>query len=127
LVPPTWKKVFGTYLEWIWDAAVHRLNSATRIIIIGFSIPPADMHFKYLIAAGLQKNASLRQILFVNPATKEDLEPRVRRHLREAYIDSKLIDFKTMTLDEFMRNTASPVNNFERIARPGEDRVNVHI
>ena len=36
-------------------------------MIIGFSIPPTDLHFKYLLAAGLQNNYSLREIVFVNP------------------------------------------------------------
>jgi hypothetical protein len=47
--------------------AVAALAAATRIILIGFSIPPHDLHFKYLLAAGLQDNSSLRSIKIVDP------------------------------------------------------------
>lgn len=37
------------------------------MIVLAFSIPPTDLHFKYLLAAGRQENYSLREIVFVNP------------------------------------------------------------
>ena len=101
LVPPTWKKILGGPLEGIWDAAVHSLETATRIVIIGFSIPPTDMHFKYLLAAGLHKNVSLRQILFVNPDPREELRPRAEALLRKSYIDLGLIGFSKLDLGTF--------------------------
>jgi hypothetical protein len=67
LVPPTWRKIFTGPLRQVWDKSLKSIEKATRIIIIGFSIPPTDNHFKYLIAAGLQKNISLREIIFINP------------------------------------------------------------
>lgn len=67
LVPPTWRKIFTGPLRQVWDRSLKSLEQATRIIVIGFSIPPTDNHFKYLIAAGLQNNISLREIVFVNP------------------------------------------------------------
>jgi hypothetical protein len=101
LVPPTWKKIIGGPLEAIWNAAVHRLETATRIIIIGFSIPPTDMHFKYLLAAGLQKNVSLRHIQFVNPDPNDELRPRAEALLRKSYIDLGLISFSKFGLNAF--------------------------
>lgn len=67
LVPPTWKKIFQGQLGIVWDKAVECLRTATRLVIIGFSMPPTDMHFKYLIAAGLSPSVSLREIHFVSP------------------------------------------------------------
>jgi hypothetical protein len=67
LVPPTWHKSFNGALLRVWDAAVAALAAATRIILIGFSIPPNDLHFKYLLATGLQDNSSLRSIKIVDP------------------------------------------------------------
>jgi hypothetical protein len=67
LVPPTWRKVFGQQLNDIWSGALTAIESATRVIMIGFSMPETDLHFKYLLAAGLQRNLSLRQIVAVNP------------------------------------------------------------
>jgi SIR2-like domain len=102
LVPPTWKKIFENEIETIWEEAVEKLTTATRIIIIGFSMPPTDMHFKYLLAAGLKKNISLRQILFVNPDTNDELKPRVETMLRQAYVKSGRIDFVKESLGQFV-------------------------
>lgn len=75
LVAPTWRKTFGGNLNDIWDQAIKELATATRLIIVGFSMPQTDMHFKYLLAAGLEKNISLREIVFVNP-DKQGIEER---------------------------------------------------
>lgn len=67
LVPPTWKKDSAGSFTSIWRHALKALTDATRVVIVGFSMPPTDMHFKYLLATGLQKNYSLREIVFVSP------------------------------------------------------------
>lgn len=71
LVPPTWRKEFGDALGGIWNAATRAIEQATRIYVIGFSIPETDPHFKYLLAAGLQNNISLRKLYYVNPGLAE--------------------------------------------------------
>jgi hypothetical protein len=70
LVPPTWRKTFDGAFSHVWEEALRKISSATRLVIIGFSMPPTDLHFKYLVAAGLQQNLSLREVVFVdaNPA-----------------------------------------------------------
>lgn len=85
LIPPTWRKTFGGPLTSIWDAAVKALTEATQIIIIGFSIPPTDIHFKYLLAAGLQENISLRKIYCLNPdaTVEENLFEILRTDLKD--------------------------------------------
>jgi SIR2-like domain len=94
LVPPTWKKVFEDQLAHIWNSAVDALRGATRLVVIGFSIPPTDIHFKYLLASGLQENISIREILFFNPENViEDLKSRAEALLRQQYIDKQLISF----------------------------------
>lgn len=77
LVPPTWKKIFNGPLHNIWEKSLKSLEKATRIIVIGFSMPNTDNHFKYLMAAGLQDNISLREVIFINPA-KEYLAQRTK-------------------------------------------------
>lgn len=67
LVPPTWHKSFEGPLSHVWQQALAAISRATRLVVIGFSMPPTDLHFKYLIAAALRENISLREILFVNP------------------------------------------------------------
>lgn len=93
LVPPTWKKLFHGQLGDVWKSAVQSLQTATRVIIIGFSMPPTDMHFKYLIASGLQRNISLRQIKFFSLGI-EEIEARAKLLLRESYIQSGSITFE---------------------------------
>jgi hypothetical protein len=67
LVPPTWQKIAADALLRVWDAAVSAIAKATRIVLIGFSIPPADQHFKYLLSVGLKDNSSLRMVRIVDP------------------------------------------------------------
>lgn len=99
LIPPTWKKVFEEQLAHVWDQAVAALRSATRVIVIGFSIPPTDTHFKYLLAAGLQQNISLRQISFFNlPGAIEPLKARASLLLRNEYIQNERISFHGLDL-----------------------------
>ena len=54
LVTPTWDKSFHGYLSAVLGEAVSALRTATRIVIVGYSVPQTDQHFKYLLAAGLQ-------------------------------------------------------------------------
>jgi hypothetical protein len=59
------------------------------------------MHFKYFLAAGLRKNISLRQILFVNPNLNDGLKARAKKLLRQSYIDHKRIVFSTQSFEQF--------------------------
>jgi hypothetical protein len=71
LVPPTWHKIVADALLRVWDAAVRAIVRATRIVLLGFSIPPADQHFKYLLSVGLKENSSLRLVRIVDPRAGE--------------------------------------------------------
>lgn len=77
LIPPTWRKDSLSAFSSIWTEAIRSLGRATRIVVIGFSIPPTDQHFRYLLAAGLSNNISLREIVFVDPNI-EPLSERAR-------------------------------------------------
>lgn len=90
LVPPTWRKIFAGALRDVWNNAVQAISEATRIVIIGFSMPPTDIHFKYLLAAGLQENISLRNIHCFNPdpSVEENLFRIVRPALKNQRIAS---------------------------------------
>lgn len=67
IVPPTWRKIFSGQIFDVWNEAVRSISSATRVFVVGFSMPETDQHFKYLLAAGLKNNVSLRTLSFVNP------------------------------------------------------------
>lgn len=66
LMPPTWRKSPHPVLSRIWEEAVKAIRSATRIAVIGYSMPTSDDYFRFLLASGLRNNISLRKIHFVN-------------------------------------------------------------
>ncbi len=68
LIPPTWSKtVIDAKIQRSWDLARAALHDAKRIVIIGFSLPPTDYHFRFLLASGLIGNIRLEGIWIVNP------------------------------------------------------------
>ncbi|HBS05307.1 MAG TPA: hypothetical protein DEA96_10095 [Leptospiraceae bacterium] len=102
LLPPTWQKTFHGPLQSIWDQAVSAISQATRIIIIGFSIPETDIHFKYLLSAGLQKNISLRKILFVNPLRENEFRPRLNKIFHQPFIHSDNLQHFSINVESFV-------------------------
>lgn len=68
LIPPTWNKVLtDERLRDSWNLALRALKNADRIFIIGFSFPPTDYHFRFLLAAGLMGNYKLKGIEIIDP------------------------------------------------------------
>jgi SIR2-like domain len=107
IIPPTWNKVFNEIFLKVWKNAVNALTDATRIIIIGFSVPPTDVHFKFLIAAGLQNNISLRKFIFVNPSLKNNVEAKklkdnIFKVLRKRLVEQGKIEFVDKTTNEYL-------------------------
>ncbi len=110
LAPPIWDKgtaKIGHPLSDVWSNAIKKLQTATRIIVIGYSLPLADAHFRYLMAAGLQHNISLREIVFVNPAfregdpDKEALEERIFSVFRRDLHQKGILKLLPHTAHEF--------------------------
>lgn len=100
--PPTWRKgqgESGRMLAAVWEAALDALRTATRIIVMGYSLPLTDVHFRYLMAAGLRENISLKEIVFVNRALMREqpelgrLESRIFQVLRQELHDRGVIQF----------------------------------
>jgi SIR2-like protein len=101
LMPPTWNKSAWNAFQYVWSGAMKAIESATRIVIIGFSIPPTDQHFKYLLAAGLAKNSSLRSIRIVDPRCLE-LQAQYEGVLRSDQFKSGIVSTcRLRTLDYF--------------------------
>lgn len=110
IVPPTWQKGALPQLFTVWNDAVKALRTATRVVIIGYSIPATDTHFKYLLAAGLQDNISLRKVYFVNPALKDDeldcpLKQRVLSVFRREHFEQGVIEFVPKDVRGFLGET----------------------
>ncbi len=85
LVPPTWGKSFSRPLSQVWDAAAKALSTATRLVVIGFSMPETDIHMRYLLAASLRENACLQSILFIDP------NPRTVRRAAEVLFSPQFV------------------------------------
>jgi hypothetical protein len=109
LIPPTWRKDFPAQLAEVWDTAVRVLREATRIIVLGFSLPPTDLHIRYLLAAGLAGNISLRQIVFVDP----DIEKVSKRALglfRPELVERGALAFQGSTASTFLLSVPPPID-----------------
>ena len=116
LIPPTWKKDSRGAFNDIWDRSLRALTGATRVVVIGFSIPATDQHFKYLLAAGLQENYSLREIVFVNPEIEMVKERCQNLFSSQAYNPAKL-RFVASSLEAFTGQGTSP-ECISSISRP---------
>lgn len=67
LVPPSWDKTeYTQVLQPVWQEAVKELALATRVCIIGYSIPEADAFFRYLLTLALAENSKLYKLIVVN-------------------------------------------------------------
>ena len=108
LEPPTWNKgKSAPILQLLWDKSIEALSTATRIFIIGYSVPETDMHFKYLMATGLANNISLEDIFIVNPSFDDSqessrLKTRIFNTFREELEHSRTIKFLPLNACDFM-------------------------
>ena len=129
LVPPTWQKAFRGPLSTVWSDAVAALTTATRVIIVGYSVPGTDQHFRYLLGAGFQKNISLRKVFFVNPALADQESQKQLRErlfgkpglLRAEHLEQGTVELIPVGLQQFLGG-ADDFNNHDayrlRIGRP---------
>jgi len=101
LVPPTWNKTLSPALSDVWDSAVVALSTATRIVVIGYSIPVTDNYFKYLVATGLQENVSLRKIIFVD-IDPQGISQRVRALFRPE-LNPRILEIIPSDTESFFR------------------------
>lgn len=71
LVPPSWdKSEYNEVMKPIWKVAVDELKAATRIIIVGYSMPETDAFFKYLLTLALSENHQLYKLIVVDLGSK---------------------------------------------------------
>ncbi len=67
LVPPSWdKSEYSQIMRPVWKKAVEALKTATRICVIGYSMPETDAFFKFLLALGLAENDRLYKLIVVD-------------------------------------------------------------
>lgn len=67
LIPPSWdKNEHQTVISRIWSKAVSEIMQATRICIIGYSMPESDLFFQYLLTLALSRNERLYRLIVVD-------------------------------------------------------------
>jgi hypothetical protein len=67
LIPPSWdKSEYREIMQPVWSKAVEALSVASRICIIGYSMPEADSFFKYLLTLALSENHNLYKLIVVD-------------------------------------------------------------
>jgi|JI10StandDraft_1071094.scaffolds.fasta_scaffold225321_1 hypothetical protein len=99
LLPPTWQKTFHGPFQQVWSAAIDEIKKATRLIVLGFSLPETDIHFKYLLSAGLSDNISLREIFFVNPEPPETYRPKLEKVFQHNFLRDKYVKHISSTIE----------------------------
>ncbi len=69
IVPPTWSKTeYHTILKSVWAQAAKEISEAKYIIIIGYSLPPSDLFFQYLLALGMLDIHRIKAFWVIDPA-----------------------------------------------------------
>ena len=67
LIPPSWDKSdYHLMMRPVWTKAFAELKVATRICIIGYSMPQSDMFFKYLLTLALSQNHGLSRLIVID-------------------------------------------------------------
>lgn len=98
IIPPSLKKdVHGKAMQQIWEKAGKALESADRMVIIGYSLPAADFLVKRLLYRSLPFNRNLREFELVdrnnsprgNPLTEKYL-PLLRRAASPVKVSCKM-------------------------------------
>ncbi len=98
LIPPSWNKAGSDSLgadvaATLWSAAADELAHATRICVIGYSIPETDAFFRYLLTLALSRNYHLHSLSVIDPSSAVDakfqelLEP-IFRERRYSYFNT---------------------------------------
>ncbi len=62
IVPPTWNKKLNRGTEEAWKNAAQWISEANEIRILGYSLPPTDIHIKHLFSTALAESENLQKI-----------------------------------------------------------------
>ena len=94
----------------VWAKAVAELKAATRICIIGYSMPPTDLFFKYLLTIALSQNRGLDKLIVVDLGEKSPVEERYHQMLDSVFRERRF-SFREDGFEYFFGsgNSALPV------------------
>lgn len=67
ILPPESNKAYDSSIfSALWKAAARAINRASRIVVVGYSLPPTDLHSTALLRTSVRTGA-LRSLVVVNP------------------------------------------------------------
>jgi NAD-dependent SIR2 family protein deacetylase len=108
LIPPSWdKSEYREITSAIWRRAVAELEKATRIVVIGYSMPEVDAFFKFLMTLALSRNHNLFKFVVVDLAREmplptgdeEPTEPRLSLQKKYAELLDPLFYRRRFNMD----------------------------
>jgi hypothetical protein len=100
LIPPSWdKSEYREIVAPIWTKAALELSMATRICVIGYSMPETDTFFKYLLTMALARNHQLYKLIVVDFWDKRSALGQAMSHS-----DSPLYSRYESLLDPLFKN-----------------------
>ncbi len=109
IVPPTWsKRVEKSPVVPVWKRAVKEVSEAAQLVIIGYSLPPTDTFFQYLLALGAWNNKGLRRVVVVNNDDSEDFRNRYRNVLSGSFSEQGGLVFIPIPFRKFCVKTHDP-------------------
>lgn len=92
IIPPEWNKPYdkGVFSR-LWKNAAVALNKATKIILVGYSLPLTDLHANALFRTSIRKEA-IETLIVVNP--DREARKRIRTVLQRGMKrDTRVISF----------------------------------
>lgn len=118
VIPPTWSKaVHDTPLVKVWETAVNETKKAFQVIVIGYSMPPTDTFFQYILTLGLSLNPNLYRVVVVNKDGSDELRQRYEKVFSRSLKDRGRLNFLNISFDKFvndrMRDIGSQVGGLE--------------
>jgi len=92
IIPPSLKKdVHGRVMQHIWMKAHLALKEASRIVIIGYSLPATDFLVKRLLYRSFSMNSNLRQLEVVDRNNSKSSSPLIKKYKKLLYNSTKQV------------------------------------
>src|SRR6266404_185887 len=95
----------------VWKRAVDALKTATRICVIGYSMPETDAFFKFLLALGMAENDRLYKLIVVDWLVGRTALPEARtietrwKEMLEGVFVGRRFEFFANGVAQFMQGS----------------------
>lgn len=108
LVPPTWQSLCGpnSIFEKMTRQAIDHLQRASRIIIIGYSMPPSDFDFRFLLVMLATPEWPSIQVYDIKP--REEMLPRLHEMFGAHNVEQDRVQYFNTGLKGFVFGQVSP-------------------